>query len=313
MGYFTAQELTLYPPSSRSSGLSRKGFTLVELLVVIAIIGILVALLLPAVQAAREAARRMACTNNIKQLMIGIHLFHDSFKEFPPAHEVFKPSSQSEHTNHGYVAFILPFIEQQALFDQYNFSRPWNIGDNGRFITKSENGRIGLLLCPSSEHIGPADLDYAAINGPNATTYNNHPESAIVLYNAWTIDKSRKARGELCAWHQGIFPPVGPEGAPERAKMKQVIDGTTQTIALGEDAGRTDGDRFWACGGNSFAHHDDINDINDRNNELFSEHPGGVNIALVDGSVRFLQESVSQQIVDYLATKAGSEQLPDEL
>src|SRR5436853_7174253 len=106
------------------TGRSKAGFTLVELLVVIAIIGILVALLLPAIQAAREAARRTKCLNNFKQCMLGLQLFHDAHKEYPAAQEVaYKPGSSQNITpnlNHSYVAHILPFIEEQSVYDRYD-------------------------------------------------------------------------------------------------------------------------------------------------------------------------------------------------
>src|SRR5262249_13254984 len=99
---------------------ARRGFTLVELLVVIAIIGILIALLLPAVQAAREAARRSQCSNNIKQLALGLHSFHDANKKFPPGSNV-RATGPGDSTNatkatFGWGAFILPYIEEKAIF-----------------------------------------------------------------------------------------------------------------------------------------------------------------------------------------------------
>ncbi len=110
--------------SRQSSALSgaRRGFTLVELLVVIAIIGVLVALLLPAVQAAREAARRIQCTNNMKQLGLAVLNYESAKKELPPAYTV-KPK-------HNYVAFILPYIEQGPLAGQYNLKKDWNDAGN---------------------------------------------------------------------------------------------------------------------------------------------------------------------------------------
>src|SRR2546427_5297251 len=97
----------------------RSGFTLVELLVVIAIIGVLVALLLPAVQAAREAARRMSCSNNLKQLSLALHNYESTFSSLPPA---------GIDTNQmSWVVMLLPYMEQQPLFDKFNFAKgAWN-------------------------------------------------------------------------------------------------------------------------------------------------------------------------------------------
>ena len=100
-----------------------RGFTLVELLVVIAIIGILVALLLPAIQAAREAARRTQCTNNLKQINLGLNNYHDTFRIFPPG--------AWNYANRGnglaWTVFILPFLEQQTVYEEFEFGRnSWN-------------------------------------------------------------------------------------------------------------------------------------------------------------------------------------------
>ena len=131
----------------------RQGFTLVELLVVIAIIGILVALLLPAVQAAREAARRMQCTNNLKQLGLAVHNFHDTFRTFPSASRQpqFKDNEVNDWVNGrdrwGYLCVLLPYIEQQALYNelvtnQLGVNRPWT----GMPLTRT---KVAGFLCPS--------------------------------------------------------------------------------------------------------------------------------------------------------------------
>jgi prepilin-type N-terminal cleavage/methylation domain-containing protein len=304
-------------PLILSRDLSRRphksqAFTLVELLVVIAIIGILVALLLPAVQAAREAARRSQCTNNLKQLMIGVHLHHDSKNELPGAHNYYNPSDAATHTNHGYVTYILPYIEQPALYDMMDLTKRWNQGDNGRLVTLSENGNIPTLLCPSSEHMGNAELDYAAINGPNATTYNTYAGTGWKLYNSWETDPARKRAGELAAYQLATFPPIGPKAMRRGVRFKDITDGTTNSLSMGECAGRTDAGRYWGNGDNSFAHHTFINNPAEQNNELYSDHPAGVNITLADGSVRFMNEDTPIKIIDFLATRTGGELLPEQ-
>ena len=105
--------------------ISRSGFTLVELLVVIAIIGVLVALLLPAVQAAREAARRTQCNNNMKQLVLAVHNFHDVNQVFPASQDQWI-NSKGATIGCSWVTRILPFIEQKALYEKYNFDAAWD-------------------------------------------------------------------------------------------------------------------------------------------------------------------------------------------
>ena len=106
------------------------GFTLVELLVVIAIIGVLVALLLPAIQAAREAARRTQCSNNLKQISLGLNNYHDTYRTFPPG--AWNEANRGNRL--AWTVFILPFIEQSALYEQYRFDEPWDSESNLKLL-----------------------------------------------------------------------------------------------------------------------------------------------------------------------------------
>ena len=144
-------------PSCRVSGglASRCGFTLVELLVVIAIIGILVALLLPAIQAAREAARRSSCLNNLKQIGLACQTFHDSKKQLPNA--------ATGVTGLSYIAQILPFLEDNNLRDLINNTKHWSAAENDR----AEATPVPLFQCPS---VGP-ELDAFVGEIGNNTVY----------------------------------------------------------------------------------------------------------------------------------------------
>src|SRR5688572_25384501 len=129
---------------------NRSAFTLVELLVVIAIIGVLVALLLPAVQAAREAARRMQCSNNLKQLALALHNYEGTYKTFPPA--------GIDSNQMSWVVMLLPFIEQQPLFGNFNFTQgSWNAFNR---IAVVQGVKIQGLRCPSA----PRDTHFSAFN-----------------------------------------------------------------------------------------------------------------------------------------------------
>jgi prepilin-type N-terminal cleavage/methylation domain-containing protein len=140
-----------------SSPRLRRGFTLVELLVVIAIIGILVALLLPAVQAAREAARRMSCSNNLKQISLGLHNYHDTYKTFPPdaiwyGNPKGTQAASGDQRHFTWITLLLPFIEQAPLHDAIDFRLPGlnqlvSAGSGGPVPLQSV--QLEVVTCPS--------------------------------------------------------------------------------------------------------------------------------------------------------------------
>jgi len=187
----------------------RKAFTLVELLVVIAIIGILIALLLPAVQAAREAARRSQCTNNLKQLALAGHNYHDVFKTFPrytyrqnnPACS--EPNGWCNGHWQGFSAhtMLLPFIEQIAVYDTVNWNEPWPMQD-----ASLQNQVIAGYICPSD---GPY---------PNNTGNNNYPVS-MGSNKGWWVATTRQ-NGVFCR-DKGI-------------RIADIKDGTSNTIWAAE-------------------------------------------------------------------------------
>ncbi|HEX6962048.1 MAG TPA: DUF1559 domain-containing protein, partial [Lacipirellula sp.] len=244
------------------------GFTLVELLVVIAIIGVLVALLLPAVQAAREAARRSQCTNNIKQLALAYMSYHDAKEEFPPAltysEQALRAKGNSPtrggmpnvDTNsfHGpnWVIMILPYIEQQALKARFDFTQYISAE-----INREPRGQtIPTMLCPSDSFNTQMFSVPAGLGGDNwargnygANSSISHAKDGNIAFSPTQTDPafiwfSDNLGGDF-AWTRGVM------GGNTSLSIRQIIDGTSNTVLLCElRSGISVSDRrgIWAMG-----------------------------------------------------------------
>ena len=308
-----------------TTGFSRRAFTLVELLVVIAIIGILVALLLPAVQAAREAARRMQCSNNLKQMGLALHNFESSRRYFPPGSitgntltEAHKQLNLPAGLSHAWMMFLLPHAEQQALFDQYQFNRDWRDPLN-KTVRETH---LSLVTCPSTPN--SKRLDSATSGGftwqSAASDYgvDNAVNAALYPLNLIDVASSKS--------------PDGVMSINELHTVAQILDGMSNTMWICEDAGRPMAYRVkrrliagirvsgagWADRENEYITHGvdfatgtifsgpcPINCTN--NNEIYSFHPGGAMCMFGDGSVRFVAETIDIRVVARLITKEAGE------
>ncbi len=196
----------------------KRGFTLVELLVVIAIIGILIALLLPAVQAAREAARRSSCTNNLKQVSLAVHNFHDIYKKFPPAtHSPMMRQaipSGGDPNRIGYMTHLLPFIEQKPLYDQViEYER---LGNNPWHTNNFPDGRPSPYRTIISPLICPSDSTGKSVGDVAFTSYHCNHGDISMNYDWWE-------------WR-------GPFGNGERGEcgFNGLVDGSSNTLMLAE-------------------------------------------------------------------------------
>ncbi len=278
----------------------RAGFTLVELLVVIAIIGILVAMLLPAVQAARETARRMSCSNNLKQIMLGMHNYHDTYKTFPAG------CVSTENFVSGFAS-VLPYLESGNLYDAYDFhlyyTHPYN-----QAVAEQ---RIPTYLCPSMP---------LPRNVPDKTCGEVGAPSSYLLSEG-SDDYMQRGDGVFNL----VWPRFGYNNKPVR--IADILDGTTHTIAIGETtyqmkdylwssrgpcAGQIRyGTARWVVGYPAVALGTTLKPFNLHaaagNGGFQSVHPGGVNFALSDGSVRFIHETIDPVILTGLATRDGDE------
>jgi prepilin-type N-terminal cleavage/methylation domain-containing protein len=339
-----------------------RGFTLVELLVVIAIIGVLVALLLPAVQAAREAARRAQCSNNLKQMGVALHNYHDTYKVFPPGR-----LSSGQHTLGNNVqmvrggvknttgwAMLLPFVEQQAAYDQYNFNVCSSSARRSGYPATAPvmgddtinlaiySARYSFLECPSHDKAGeqrtehPGTEELYSMRNARRTSYffssgrytdDNSP------YQTYLI--GRRLRG------------IGAFGTDGSARLDDIMDGTSNAIAIGESHGgpghkTNDSWGPWGLNGTrtccfgavldaqatdvavgvpitfTAAHARDYGINGAYNNDPMrrsfawtfrSIHPGGAQFLLCDGSTRFIAETIDYLTLVRLAYIADGEVL----
>jgi len=315
-------------------GAKKSGFTLVELLVVIAIIGILVALLLPAVQAAREAARRSQCTNNLKQIGLALQNYLSTHGDFPLAMDSgdadpeasYDPWGDAANGLHGqsWILSILPHLEQTALYDQWDFTL--SVRDNERVARVD----ISMLYCPSrrsgiQDHYqemmflqwDAGGTDYGGCMGyvnpiwdnkSGGSTYPAPPNCAHVVDQIAGFDWS---------WPDPAIPAPNPLGffSPwHRINVGTITDGSSNTIMTGEmqrESGpgceQTSHDG-WAPGGVSNLFDTQWGAFNDGHFESpGSEHPGGAQFGFGDGSVHFLSENIDSATLKFLSSIKGEE------
>lgn len=287
-----------------------RGFTLIELLVVIAIISVLIAMLLPAVQEAREAARRTQCTNNLKQIGLAIHTYHESHKFFP------RGDLDGTYSRVNPFVTILPYLEQGNIYRQYDFKLPHTHANNRAVVSQN----IAMYICPSATFRRQVPIAGCDTNNRAPGTYAFSSGSLT----PW----GTKATGDA---NNGAITNAGSDAT----RLESIYDGTAFTFLAGEAAwifpdyvfsvGPCTGQVRWGFTywsspyplATLFTTEGPFNPKKldgdpTRLANYRSEHDGGmVNMLQCDGSVRFVSEHVDADLLDALATREGKEVLPD--
>jgi prepilin-type N-terminal cleavage/methylation domain-containing protein/prepilin-type processing-associated H-X9-DG protein len=295
----------------------RRGFTLIELLVVIAIIGVLIALLLPAVQKVREAANRMACANNLKQIGLAFHNYENTYGAFPPAYDAI----HSPPRGHAWGTYLLPYLEQENLYRQYDFDLL--ISDPGNLNVIQT--QLKVMQCPSSPYPNRS-YSYTYQQMTISAASGDYGVTSGILGNYWSNYVNTPTNSRDGVLRNNAY-----------TQISQITDGTTNSILLGEYAGR---DQLWrgrqlqdgsAGGGGGWGDFLNgecwingslfdgtgstgpciINCTNRRCAGYYSFHTGGVNMLMADGSGRFIKETIDNKTLCYLVTKAGGEVIQD--
>ncbi len=257
----------------------RSAFTLIELLVVIAIIGVLVGLLLPAIQSAREAARRIQCANNLRQIGLALHHYHDTHQKLPPGCLQWRgPGRPANMKQYAWSALILGFLEQTNVYEQIDFNVPFDSPRNA----VPAGVKLPFYLCPSAQEplpTGRGKTDYGGLYGQRITA-RTATDNGVFIYDI-------------------------------ALRFSDVRDGLSNTACVAEDTRGPDGE--WINGRNVFEQSGGINDpaswIGD--NEIRSDHVGGAQALIADGHVKLLTNSLDKLVLAALITRADGDLTTD--
>jgi len=329
-------------PESRG----RSGWTLVEILVVLSIVGLLLALLLPAVQSARESARRVTCQDRLRQVGLALQSHAAATGALPSLYNgTFLPMPRwtwDEFRFHSWRTTILPGIEQSALFAAINFNLPATAPAN----QTTANVRLAAFVCPSTPDTDRPVPEFAVGDGVWPALLMSVGTAAKSDYEAaGGVQVARQTRMssyldiyEFGAWGEPTYKvPTGYSASYRKPILSDISDGLSNTLLVVERAGRPD---LYQKGKPVEWYRSDTNPprgldppsatwaisshflwyicvrtipgypqqfVNDNNRGIFAFHPGGANVAMADGSVRFLKDTTAPAVLKALVTRAGAE------
>ena len=303
------------------------GFTLMELLITMGVIGLLIAILLPAVQAAREAARRADCRNRIRQLGLALHAYHSAHGMFPLNYGTGEFDDASRGAS--WLAQILPHLEQRPLYDSIRFGKP--LADPANL--SAARTPVPALHCPSDSHNGRMDrranvpgewavTNYKACAGSNWAWGPFSPVVTSAGRNAGNANGLNHGTGILCRNSLNDSPPFITFGASPlyTTRFQDITDGTSHTIAVGESVPEWCRHTWWwwfnattaTCAiPLNYQTTPDLQDAGEgdwrRNYGFMSRHAGGANFCLADGGARFIADDISLLVYRRLGTIQGRE------
>jgi prepilin-type N-terminal cleavage/methylation domain-containing protein/prepilin-type processing-associated H-X9-DG protein len=329
----------------------RAAFTLIELLVVIAIIAVLIGLLLPAIQKVREAAARSRCANNLHQIGVALHAYHDAYSALPPGYVDGNTDPYSTPDNDvgpgwGWAAYLLPFVEQGTVYNQINFRQTVGMGVNAQVSQLS----LAVYQCPSDQYQQPFPVYDSTFTAPIATLAHANYVGCIGWEECFNGAGGNPQPGPGADGLAGVYGPAG-RGAfyrNSRTNFQHISDGLSATILVGERsgnhspstwAGAVPGGRCpaWMAtqppapyapppgpaydnadfGEALVLAHGNGTHLPNADfpiydpDTFYSMHTGGANFLMADGSVRFISSNVNPSTYQALCTIAGNEPVGD--
>jgi len=265
---------------------TRHGFSLVEMLVVIAVVGVLTALLLPAIQRARESARRTVCQSNLRQVGLALIAFHEAQKSYPAGCIERRPAGGVTQRQLSWCVWLLPYLDQMHTYEALDLATPYDSVQNRAAASQI----IPVFLCPSTRRLNATRQGQRTDDGLAATDYG----------------------GLNAAVGPGLAANNGMMIFDKKLTMRDVRDGLSQTIIVAEDTGRgTVQDSQWINGENIFDVSATINTL--QHNEIWSDHTDSAMALMCDGTVRTLERQISLGVLRALCTRNNKDSVPSDL